>query len=75
MKQYGKVLAYDGYVGNIIDDKGTKYIFSSKDIKDKTIIEGDFVTFIVEVFETIEIKEYTARFITKVKEEEKSTNK
>ena len=73
MKHYGKIIAYDGYVGNIIDDKGIKYIFTSRDIKDKTIVEGDFVTFNVEVFETIEIKEYTARFITKVKNEEKST--
>lgn len=74
MKQYGKILIYDGYVGNIIDDKGIKYIFTSRDIKDKSIVEGDFVTFNVEIFETIEIKEYTARFITKAKKEEKSTN-
>ena len=74
MKRYGKIITYDGYVGNIIDDKGIKYIFTSRDIKDKTIVEGDFVTFNVEVFETIEIKEYTARFISKVKKEEKSTN-
>ena len=74
MKQYGKILIYDGYVGNIIDDKGIKYIFTSRDLKDKSIVEGDFVTFNVEIFETIEIKEYTARFITKAKKEEKSTN-
>ena len=42
MKQYGKILIYDGYVGNIIDDKGIKYIFTSRDIKDKSIVEGDF---------------------------------
>ena len=70
MKKYGKVLVYDGYVGNIIDNKGTKYIFTSRDLKDKKIIEGDFVTFNSEVFETVEIKEYTARFITKVSKEE-----
>ena len=74
MKQYGKILIYDGYVGNIIDDKGIKYIFTSRDLKDKSIVEGDFVTFNVEIFETIEIKEYTVRFITKAKKEEKSTN-
>lgn len=70
MKKYGKVLVYDGYVGNIIDNEGTKYIFTSRDLKDKKIVEGDFVTFNSEVFETVEIKEYTARFITKVSKEE-----
>ena len=70
MKKYGKVLVYDGYVGNIIDNEGTKYIFASRDLKDKKIVEGDFVTFNSEVFETVEIKEYTARFITKVSKEE-----
>lgn len=70
MKKYGRVLVYDGYVGNIIDNEGTKYIFTSRDLKDKKIVEGDFVTFNSEVFETVEIKEYTARFITKVSKEE-----
>ena len=70
MKKYGKVLVYDGYVGNIIDNEGTKYIFTSRDLKDKKIGEGDFVTFNSEVFETVEIKEYTARFITKVSKED-----
>ena len=75
MKHYGKVLIYDGYVGNIIDDKGVKYIFTNRDVKDKSVVEGDLVSFNVEVFETIEIKEYTARFITKViKDEKESTN-
>lgn len=73
MKQYGKVLTYDGYVGNIIDSKGIKYIFNTKDLKDKKIVEGDFVSFNVEIFETVEIKEYTARFITKVVEDKKES--
>lgn len=73
MKQYGKVLTYDGYVGNIIDSKGIKYIFTTKDLKDKKIFEGDFVSFNVEIFETVEIKEYTARFITKVVEDKKES--
>lgn len=70
MKKYGKVLVYDGYVGNIIDSEGTEYIFTTRDLKDKKIVEGDFVSFIFEVFETVEIKEYTARNITKVSKEE-----
>ncbi len=70
MKKIGKVLVYDGYVGNIIDNDGIKYIFTSNDLKDKTITEGEFVSFNAEVFETVEIKEYTARFIKKVSKEE-----
>ena len=70
MKKYGKILVYDGYVGNIIDNEGTKYIFTTRDLRDKKIVEGDFVTFNSEVYETVEIKEYTARFITKVSKEE-----
>ena len=41
-------------------------IFTSRDLKDKKVVEGDFVSFNSEVFETVEIKEYIARFITKV---------
>lgn len=70
MKKYGKILVYDGYVGNIIDSEGTKYIFTTRDLKDKKIVEGDFVYFISEVFETVEIKEYVARNIVKVTKEE-----
>lgn len=70
MKKYGKVLAYDGYVGNIIDKEGIKYIFTNRDLKDKKIVSGDFVSFNSEVFETVEIKEYTARYITKVTKED-----
>ena len=67
--KYWKVLVYDGYVGNIIDSEGIKYIFTNRDLRDKKIVEGDFVCFNGEVFETVEIKEYTARFITKVSED------
>lgn len=75
MKKYGKVLVYDGYVGNIIDNDGTKYIFTARDLKSKHTVEGDFVSFNSEVYETVEIKEYVARNITKVsKEEIKPTN-
>lgn len=75
MKKYGKVLVYDGYVGNIIDNDGTKYIFTARDLKSKNTVEGDFVSFNSEVYETVEIKEYVARNITKVsKEEIKPTN-
>ncbi|MBE6145353.1 MAG: hypothetical protein IKM55_03470 [Bacilli bacterium] len=76
MKKYGKVLVYDGYVGNIIDNEGTKYIFTTRDLNSKNIVSGDFVSFNSEVFETVEIKEYTARYITKVtKEDIKPTDK
>lgn len=75
MKKYGKVLVFDGYVGNIIDNDGTKYIFTARDLKSKNTVEGDFVSFNSEVYETVEIKEYVARNITKVsKEEIKPTN-
>jgi hypothetical protein len=70
MKKYGKILIYDGYVGNIIDNEGTKYIFTTKDLKDKKIVEGDFVSFNSEIFETVEIKEYTARAINKVSKDD-----
>lgn len=75
MKKIGKVLVYDGYVGNIIDNEGIKYIFTSRDLKNKKILEGDLVSFTSELYETVEIQEYVARFITKVTEENvKPTN-
>lgn len=73
MKKYGKVLVYDGYVGNIIDKDGIKYIFTNRDLKDKNIVEGDFVSFIYEVYETVEIKENVARFVSKISNEEEPT--
>lgn len=74
MKKYGKVIVYDGYIGNIVDKEGIKYIFTNKDLKDKKIMVGDLVIFNSEIFETVEIKEYMARFVTKVPNEEgKST--
>jgi hypothetical protein len=50
--------------------EGTKYIFTTKDLKDKKIVEGDFVSFNSEIFETVEIKEYTARAINKVSKDD-----
>ena len=66
MKKMGKILEYDGYVGYIMDNEGIKHIFTIKDLKDKEIIEGDYVTFISEEYITVEIKEYIARCITKL---------
>ena len=64
MKQYGKVIEYDGYIGSVINGMGTIYKFTNKDLKED-ISEGDFVTFTEEIFKTVEVKEYLARFITK----------
>jgi len=66
MKKIGKILSYDGYTGYIIDDDGVKYIFTNNDLKDKNITVKNTVKFKPEIFETLEIKEYTARFISKI---------
>lgn len=68
--KHGKILSYDEYIGNIIDEQGTIYIFTTKDLKQKNIKEGDLVSFLPEVYKTIEIEENIARNITKISNEE-----
>ena len=60
--KYGKVIKYDNYVGNIIDNDGIIYIFTNDDLKESINI-NDYVMFLPEVYETVEIKEFRARFI------------
>ena len=70
MRKYGKVVIYDGYVGTIVDKEGTRYIFRTRDLVDRKTFEGDFVSFNYEVFETVEMKEYVAKNVEKVSQEE-----
>ena len=64
MRIYGKVIEYDGYVGTIIDSKGIKYLLICENI-DGELDNGDFVSFIPELYTTIEIQQWIARFVIK----------
>ena len=66
MKQVGKVIDYNGVSGFIVDENKTKYIFTTKDLMDKSIQTGDIVHFEPELYKTVEIKLNLARFISKV---------
>lgn len=66
MIKYGKVLDYDGSIGKIIDNTGTIYLFTKKDLTEE-ILKDDFVEFKEEMFITPEIEERVARFIKKVR--------
>ena len=65
MKNFGKVINYDGVYGKIksIDDK--EYILLDKNLIDKDIKESDNVQFESEKFQSIEVDVNVARLVRK----------
>ena len=65
--KYGKVLEYNGSSGYIISDNGIKYILLSQNIVDEDIKKDDYVSFREEIYKTVEIEEFIATFVKKIK--------
>ena len=65
MIKEGYVFEFDNYNGIIKDDDGKDYIFNVENVKGKISV-NDRVTFVPEVFETVEIKKDIAVFIEKI---------
>ena len=62
----GKVTNYNGSSGTIIDKNNNKYLLLNHNIiNNEQINNNDIVTFIPELFKTIEIEEKVATFIEK----------
>lgn len=67
MKNYGKVIKYNGLYGKIKDNKGNDYVLLDKNILDKNIKEDDEVIFEKENHQTPELDINIARFVRKIK--------
>ena len=63
MKNYGKVLEYNGVYGKVKGVDGNVYILLDKNIIDEEIKESDDVEFDSEVLETTEITLSLARHV------------
>lgn len=69
MKNYGKVMEYNGVYGNIKGIDGIDYKLLDKNIMDKNIEILDNVEFEKEIFKTPETEIYIARFVKVLKKE------
>lgn len=66
MKIKGKIKSYDGVNGCLVDQYGREYIFSNNDLIGKCVMIGDDVVFESELFRSVDVDIYVARFIKKV---------
>ena len=66
MKNYGKVLKYNGVYGNIKSIDGGNYILLDKNVIDYDIKECDNVEFEPEFFKTSEVEIQIARYVKKL---------
>ena len=66
MKDYGKIVKYDGFAGEIISENG-KFIFFNKDVLTEDIKVNDYVVFRGEL--VLDTKK--AFFINKINKEHK----
>ena len=65
MKKTGKIIEIDGFSGAIVDKEGIKYIFSNNDLLENSLKINDIVCFEGELFQTVDVKIYIARFVRK----------
>lgn len=64
----GKILQYDGYKGTILGKDNKEYLLLEHNIKNNEgLKEQDTVSFIPELYATVEVKELIATFVKKVK--------
>ena len=62
---YGKIVEFDGNVGNITDINGKKYLLLKHELKDD-LEKNDYVVFKAETYKSPEINENIARFVKKL---------
>ena len=65
MKTIGKIVEFDGFSGALIDREKTRHIFSNNDLLTKDLQVGDIVIFESELYKTVEVEIYIARFVKK----------
>ena len=76
MKNYGKVIKYNGVYGRIKGIDGVDYVLLDKNVVDNQLSEFDNVEFESEVFNTTEVEMKMAMFVKSLtKEQERQKNK
>lgn len=70
MKNYGKVIEYNGLFGNIKGVDGVDYVLLDKNLVDKDVNVLDNVEFEPEVFQTPEVEVQMARFVKSLTKEQ-----
>lgn len=62
---YGKIVEFDGNVGNITDVNGNNFLLLKHELKDD-LNKNDYVAFKSDTYKTPEINENIARFVKKL---------
>lgn len=66
MKIKGKIVKFDGVNGCLVDEYSREYIFSAKDLIGKDININDIVVFESELFKSVDVEIYVARFVKRI---------
>ena len=68
MKDYGKVVEFDGYVGKIVDNNGKEFLLLKEELLTEEVLnKGDLVSFNPEKYEADEVQKNIARFVRVLK--------
>ena len=65
MRKIGKIIEFDGYSGELIDKEGIRHVFTKDDLMSKSINVEDIVYFDSQLFKTVEVEMFLAKFIKK----------
>ena len=65
MRKIGKIVEFDGYSGELIDKVGIRHVFTKDDLMSKSINVEDIVYFDSQLFKTVEVEMFLAKFIKK----------
>lgn len=65
MRKIGKIVEFDGYSGELIDKEGIRHVFTKDDLMSKSINVEDIVYFDSQLFKTVEVEMFLAKFIKK----------
>lgn len=67
MKEFGKVIEYDGYYGKITNQDGKEYTLFDKEIMNNEQLDKyDIVSYVPESYSNDEVEENIARFVKKI---------
>lgn len=70
MKNFGKIVEYDGYVGTIVGMDGNRYMFVDVDLIDKEISCNDYVSFDKDLYKDVELTRFVARFVKRINKDD-----
>lgn len=65
MRKIGKIVDFDGYSGELVDKEGTRHVFTKDDLMSEGVNVEDIVYFDSQLFKTVEVEMFLAKFIKK----------